>query len=108
MSFVPAPQQANAASNNGNNSNALPPSAVAATGAVAAVEMSDQDRLFKIRTFDIYWVDKYALMYRDGIAKVCMLWLSGCCCTVQGVEKCGFFSISNTLYASMCGSSTDF
>ena len=74
MSFVPAPQQANAASNNGNNSNALPPSAVAATGAVAAVEMSDQDRLFKIRTFDVFWVEKHALMYRDGIAKV-RFWL---------------------------------
>jgi hypothetical protein len=28
------------------------------------------DLLFKIRTFDVYWVDKEALMYKDGIDKV--------------------------------------
>merc|ERR1712087_336789 len=30
---------------------------------------SDQEVLFKIRTFDVFWVDKGALMYKDGIAK---------------------------------------
>ena len=72
MSFVPAPQQANAASNNASNSNVPPPSAAVATGApaTATAELSDLERLFKIRTFDVFWVEKHALMYRDGIAKV--------------------------------------
>ena len=64
MSFVPAPQQANAAVN------AVVPVAPAAMAAPAATETSDADLLFKIRTFDVYWVEKYALMYKDGIAKV--------------------------------------
>ena len=65
MSFVPAPQQANAAGNN----NA--PNTVNATAAAGAVEPeSDKDILFKLRTFDVYWVDKEALMYKDGIDKV--------------------------------------
>jgi hypothetical protein len=63
MSFVPAPQQANAAVN------AVVPAAPAAAAAPAN-EISDYDLMFKIRTFDVFWVDKYALMYRDGIAKV--------------------------------------
>lgn len=60
MSFVPAPQQANATS----SSNAVTNSA---TAAAAAAE--DKELIFKIRTFDIYWVEKKALMYRDGYAK---------------------------------------
>lgn len=68
MSFVPAPQQANAAgANNAPTSN--PP--VNAVNAAAAAPESDQDLVFKLRTFDVYWVDKSALMYRDGIDKVC-------------------------------------
>jgi hypothetical protein len=71
MSFVPAPQQAIAASANAN----VPAVKAAPAGAVAAAaaaepEPSDQELLFKLRTFDVYWVDKTALMYRDGIAKV--------------------------------------
>lgn len=68
MSFVPAPQQANAAGvNNANNAN----NAVTSTAAAPAAEPeSDKDYLFKLRTFDVYWVDKTALMYRDGIDKV--------------------------------------
>jgi hypothetical protein len=69
MSFVPAPQQANAAS--ANNNAPVKSTTVAAAAAVAEPEISDQELLFKIRTFDVYWVDKTALMYRDGIAKVC-------------------------------------
>jgi len=65
MSFVPAPQQANAASaknvttavNSANNA------------ASTAAEPSDQELMFKMRTFDLFWVDKSALMYKDGIAK---------------------------------------
>ena len=65
MSFVPAPQQANAAVN------AVVTTAPAAAAATAATtETSDYDMLFKIRTFDVYWVEKNALMYKDGIAKV--------------------------------------
>ena len=65
MSFVPAPQQANAA----GSKNA--PNAVTSSAAAPAAEPeSDRDLLFKLRTFDVYWVEKQALMYRDGIDKV--------------------------------------
>lgn len=66
MSFVPTPQQANAAVPPSNNGVILSSSVVAAA---AAPEISEQDLLFKIRTFDVYWVQKEALMYKDGIAK---------------------------------------
>lgn len=72
MSFVPAPQQANAASANKNNASTVNstnnPSAAAAAAAAVA-DPSDGDHMFKIRTFDVFWVEKSALMYRDGIAK---------------------------------------
>eukprot|EP00980_Cylindrotheca_fusiformis_P018838 scaffold6276_cov138-Cylindrotheca_fusiformis.AAC.25 len=62
MSFVPAPQQANAA---GVNNNA--PTTVNSTVAAGAAEPeSEKDLLFKLRTFDVYWVEKEALMYKDG------------------------------------------
>ena len=65
MSFVPAPQQAIAAANNA-------PSAVTSTAVATAADPDavDKDLLFKLRTFDVYWVDKTALMYKDGIDKV--------------------------------------
>ena len=66
MSFVPVPQQANAASSSNITSNALSTTAAAP----AAAEISDHELVFKIRTFDVYWVDKTALMYKDGYAKV--------------------------------------
>mmetsp|Transcript_3905 Transcript_3905/g.4517 ORF Transcript_3905/g.4517 Transcript_3905/m.4517 type:complete len:1255 (+) Transcript_3905:202-3966(+) len=66
MSFVPAPQQANAATNS-NNATLNTSQANAAAGTEAPI--SDQEILFKIRTFDVFWVDKAALMYKDGIAK---------------------------------------
>jgi hypothetical protein len=66
MSFVPAPQQANAASAKSN----APVTNTQAASAAAEVPVSDQDILFKIRTFDVFWVDKQALMYKDGVAKV--------------------------------------
>ena len=71
MSFVPAPQQANAAGANNAPSSNTPVNAINA--AAAAAPESDQDLLFKLRTFDVYWVDKSALMYRDGIDKVCFI-----------------------------------
>jgi len=58
MSFNPAAKQAPAA-----KSNAVVPDA-------AAQAESPDDAMFKMRTFDLFWVDKSALMYRDGFAKV--------------------------------------
>ena len=82
MSFVPNPTQANASSNNKTNSHvkaaaALPPN-FTGQGAPpsAAAENNEgadenaEDLIFKIRTYDVYWVEKSALMYRDGISKV--------------------------------------
>jgi hypothetical protein len=74
MSFVPAPQQANAAGANGSSAalSAQQAAAAATKEAALAVEapVSDQELMFKMRTFDVFWIDKSALMYRDGIAKV--------------------------------------
>jgi hypothetical protein len=71
MSFVPAPQQANAASATNNASTTVTTASSAAPAATAEAPVSDSELLFKIRTFDVFWVDKGALMYKDGIAKVC-------------------------------------
>jgi ATP-dependent RNA helicase DDX60 len=65
MSFVPAPQQAIAA-----GANNAPNQVTSNAAASAAEEVSDKDLLFKLRTFDVHWVDKTALMYRDGFDKV--------------------------------------
>jgi ATP-dependent RNA helicase DDX60 len=74
MSFVPAPQQASAAANNLNNaaflSNNNAPFPPGATTQPGEAVVPDQELIFKIRTFDVYWVEKNALMYKDGIAKV--------------------------------------
>lgn len=64
MSFVPAPQQANAA--NAKTSNAVTPT----TAAAAAADAADDNDIFKLRTFDVFWVEKNSLMYKDGINKV--------------------------------------
>lgn len=72
MSFVPAPQQANAGS--ANTKDAVKNSTAAAA---EAAEVSDQELLFKMRTFDVYWVEKKALMYRDGISKVSKIYEMG-------------------------------
>jgi len=61
MSFNPAVKQAPAA--NATKSTAVVPDA-------AAPAESPDDAMFKMRTFDLFWVDKSALMYRDGFAKV--------------------------------------
>merc|ERR1711957_245746 len=47
----------------------LNPTATAAAAAAAAETLSDQELIFKRRTFDVYWVEKKALMYKDGIDK---------------------------------------
>jgi hypothetical protein len=61
MSFVPQPQRQNA-----NNQNAVTP----AGGVTAQPVVDDAELIFNIRTFDVYFIDRSALMYRDGIAKV--------------------------------------
>ena len=72
MSFVPAPQAsgANAASSAKN----APVNTSSASA--AAEETTDYELVFKIRTFDVYWVEKSALMYRDGFDKVSLFILA--------------------------------
>jgi hypothetical protein len=67
MSFVPAPQAS--AANAASSANAP----VNSSSAAAAAEDTDKDLLFKLRTFDVYWVEKSALMYRDGFDKVSLI-----------------------------------
>eukprot|EP00934_Nitzschia_sp_Nitz4_P001583 Nitzschia sp. Nitz4//scaffold58_size112336//65054//68984//NITZ4_004039-RA/size112336-augustus-gene-0.24-mRNA-1//-1//CDS//3329555007//1583//frame0 len=65
MSFVPAPQQANAA-----GAKNAPASNTNAVNSKEAEKASDNNELiFKNRTFDMYWVEKKALMYKDGFDK---------------------------------------
>lgn len=73
MSFVPPPQKAttagsaNASNPNGpgtSNVNNVPPAAG------EAAEAGTEDAFITSRTFDLYWVDKTALMYKDGYVKV--------------------------------------
>lgn len=62
MSFVPTPRAPTGSTSKSNevaNNN----------GTAPADEISDTEALFKMRTFDVFWVDKAALMYKDGIAK---------------------------------------
>ena len=68
MSFVSPPQQANAANANNKSvsSNAVASQAPAAT---MATENATEDMIFKQRTFDLYWVNKASLQYREGFAK---------------------------------------
>ena len=67
MSFVPAPQASAANAASANNAQVTTPAAAAPA---ADGELADKDLLFKIRTFDVYWVDKTALMTKDGFDKV--------------------------------------
>ena len=83
MSFVPVPQQASTAnanyistsssnnnnSNNNNSNNNNNASAQVNAGATGE-EPSEKEAIFTLRTFDSYWVDKKALMYKDGVNKV--------------------------------------
>jgi len=66
MSFVPAPQASAANAASANNAPVISSSAAAPA---AESGDADKDLLFKLRTFDVYWVDKTALMYRDGFDK---------------------------------------
>lgn len=74
MSFVPAPQKATTP----NSSNGPSPNAVASVPPAAdgAAEDGGEDAFITSRTFDLYWVDKTALMYKDGYVKVSyLLWM---------------------------------
>lgn len=68
MSFVPAPQAP--ASANASNNGQVTKTTTTAGAAAPETEASDYDLLFKLRTFDVYWVEKKALMYKDGFDKV--------------------------------------
>jgi hypothetical protein len=74
MSFVPAVQQANNAaakpSLNAAAATSLTTAAAAAAAAADATEIDDKEVIFRIRTFDVFWVEKHALMNKDGYAKV--------------------------------------
>ena len=67
MSFVPNPTQVNASNNNAKVVTSGPGAAVAAATNPDEAEI---DTVFKLRTFDVYWVEKHALMYRDGLTTV--------------------------------------
>jgi len=77
MSFVPVPQKATSSLSTFNNgpptglNNVTPP----AVAEAAAVEGGAEDAFITSRTFDLYWVDKTALMYKDGYIKVSELLL---------------------------------
>jgi hypothetical protein len=79
MSFVPAPQKASTAGTaNANNTvngstnavNNVPSAAGEAAEKAAGAAAGEEDAFITSRTFDAYWVDKTALMYRDGFVKV--------------------------------------
>lgn len=72
MSFVPNPTQANAST---NNAKVITTAAAAAGAAGTTPEEPDQDIVFKLRTFDVYWVEKHALMYKDGTTTVSFYYL---------------------------------
>ena len=70
MSFVPTPQKATAAGANPTQNASTVNNATAAAG--EAAETTGEDAFITSRTFDLYWVDKTALMYKDGYVKVCL------------------------------------
>jgi len=67
MSFVPTPQKATAA---GANATQNASSVTNPPAAGEAAESTGEDAFITSRTFDLYWVDKTALMYKDGYVKV--------------------------------------
>jgi len=65
MSSSSTNQQANAADASKNETLSTSLSSLALEGS-----SGDEDSQFKQRTFDVVWVEKKALMYREGISKV--------------------------------------
>jgi hypothetical protein len=91
MSFVPPPLKAPAPGTANQNNGVV--NANAADAAVAEVAAGVEDAFITSRTFDLYWVDKSALMYKDGIIKVSFIWgfykmLSLCLCRHQHHVMC--------------------
>jgi hypothetical protein len=71
MSFVPAPQKATTAgAANAINGPTSAVNNVTSAAAEAAEAGGGEDAFITSRTFDLYWVDKTALMYKDGYVKV--------------------------------------
>jgi hypothetical protein len=82
MSFVPPPQKANASGNavSSLTSNhaviqskgvlSKQEAALAASVSATTDDLADEESIFKLRTFDVFWVEKDSLMYKDGLAKV--------------------------------------
>lgn len=101
MSFVPNPTQANASNNNAKVNTSGPGAAAAAA---PNPEESEIDTVFKLRTFDVYWVEKHALMYKDGTTTVSYgqrnhRWLGKCCChdLSRGTRVCEPLAIDERL-----------
>ena len=79
MSFVPTPQKATAAGANPTQ-NASTVNNPPAAG--EAAETTGEDAFITSRTFDLYWVDKTALMYKDGYVKVRQQFMTMSCINV--------------------------
>jgi len=68
MSFVPTPLQASSATAS-HDASKVTSTASAVADSAGVADASTDDLIFKQRTFDLFWVDKSSLMYKDGIAK---------------------------------------
>ena len=89
MSFVPAPQKATTAgAANAINGSTSAVNNVTSAAAEAAEVGGGEDAFITSRTFDLYWVDKTALMYKDGYVKVnscnCFCFSCGKRCVLEG------------------------
>ena len=82
MSFVPPPQKANASGNAASSVSSnhaviqskgvlsKQEAALAASISTTTDDLADEESIFKLRTFDVYWVERESLMYKDGLTKV--------------------------------------
>lgn len=70
MSFVPAPQKATTAGGANTNQNGASNVTNVQSAAEAVDNLALEDAFITSRTFDLHWVDKSALMYKDGYVKV--------------------------------------
>jgi len=69
MSFVPAPQKATTAGGANTNQNGASNVTNVQSAAEAVENLALEDAFITSRTFDLHWVDKSALMYKDGYVK---------------------------------------
>ncbi len=70
MSFVPAPQKATTAGGANTNQNGASNVTNVQSAAEAVDNLALEEAFITSRTFDLHWVDKLALMYKDGYVKV--------------------------------------